>query len=302
MFRVLCDHHPAHTPQLTITHRVRHPHDRAAADALRAGDIATALDLLDAAGHLHVVDDELDYHRQALTRWWAAHQAGLHHPIVDRRNTVRRQLNRLAHRLLQATRDIGRDEVTDRSNRGFSVGDRVIARSPDRHLHPPQRPDAYVRNGALGTITALHQGANRSDDAITVAFDGIGTINLPRSYLDQQTKGRRRHEAGLDHAYAVTSYAVQGTTRAVSTSRIDPDSTRAETYVDITRGQGDNHLYLSGPRDPLDGEALPAIPQPPIDHAIISRLARSTGEVTAWELHQAAQLHATERHIDAIGL
>jgi hypothetical protein len=159
-----------------------------------------------------------------------------------------------------------------------------------------------VRNGALGTITALHRGADRSDDAVTVAFDGTGTINLPRSYLDQQTTGRRRHEAGLDHAYAVTSYAVQGATRAVSTSRIDPGSTRAEAYVDITRGQADNHLYLSRPRDPLDGEALPAIPQPPIDHAVTRRLARSTGEITAWELHQAAQRPALERHIDAIGL
>ncbi|HYZ99966.1 MAG TPA: MobF family relaxase, partial [Acidimicrobiales bacterium] len=93
MFRVLCERHPAYTPQLTATHRVRDPRDRAAADALRAGDIAPALDHLDAAGHLHIVDDELDYYRQALTRWWNAHQAGQEHPIVDRRNTVRHQLN-----------------------------------------------------------------------------------------------------------------------------------------------------------------------------------------------------------------
>jgi hypothetical protein len=302
MFRVLCDHHPAHTPQLTITHRVHDPHDRAAADALRAGDIAAALDLLDAAGHLHLVDDELAYHRQALTRWWAAHQAGLHHPIVDRRNTVRRQLNRLAHRLLQTTGEIGRDEITARGDRAFSVGDRVMARSPDRDLHPAGRPDAYVRNGALGTITALHPGRQAADDRITVAFDGIGAIDLPRSYLDQQTTTGRRYEAGLDHAYAVTSYAVQGATRAISTSRIDPSSTRAEAYVDITRGITDNHLYLTWPRDPLDGEVLPAIPPPPVDHAVAHRLARSTGELTAWELHQATQQHALQRQIDAIGV
>jgi hypothetical protein len=68
MFRALCQHHPTHTPP---THRHpsrRDPHDRAAADALRAGDIAAALDHLDTAGHLHMVDDELDFYRQALTR------------------------------------------------------------------------------------------------------------------------------------------------------------------------------------------------------------------------------------------
>jgi hypothetical protein len=48
--------------------------------------------------------------------------------------------------------------------------------------HPPGQPDAYVRNGALGAIVALNPGAHPSDDTITVAFDGIGTIDLPRNY------------------------------------------------------------------------------------------------------------------------
>jgi hypothetical protein len=104
------------------------------------------------------------------------------------------------------------------------------------------------------------------------------------------------------HAYAVTSYAVQGATRALSTSRIDPTATRAEAYVDITRGQAANHLYLARPADPLDGEALPAIPPPPIDEAVTRRLARSNGELTAWELHQAARDRVLRREIEAIGL
>jgi ATP-dependent exoDNAse (exonuclease V) alpha subunit len=262
------------------------------------------LEHLDAAGHLHIVDDELDFYRQALTRWWAAHQTGREHPIVDRRNTVRRQLNRLAHRLLQATGQISRDEITSSGDRRFSVGDRVITRTPDRDLHPPGQPDAYVRNGALGTVLALHPGARPVDDTITVAFDGIGNIDLPRSYFDHHhTAGKRRQrDVGLDHAYAVTSYAVQGATRAVSTSRIDPTATRPEAYVDITRGQAANHLYLTRPRDPLDGEALPAIPPTPIDDAVARRLARSIGELTAWELHQAARERTLRRRTEAIGL
>jgi ATP-dependent exoDNAse (exonuclease V) alpha subunit len=303
MFRVLCQHHPTHTPQLTVTHRLQNPHDRAAADALRAGDIAAALDHLDTAGHLHIVDDELDFYRHALTRWWAAHQTGNEHPIVDRRNTVRHRLNRLTHQLLHATGHIGRHEITASSDRRFSVGDRVIARAPDRDLHPPGRPDAYVRNGAVGTVLALHPGARPVDDTITVAFDGIGTIDVPRSYFDEhRTAGRRRRrDIGLDHAYAVTSYAAQGTTRAISTSRIDPTATRAEAYVDITRGQTANHLYLTRPRDHIDGEALPAIPPPPID-AVTRRLAHSNGELTAWELHQATHERCLQRCVDAIGL
>src|SRR4029450_7018408 len=122
--------------------------------------------------------NELAFYRPALTRGWAAHQAGRAHPIVDRRNTVRRQLNRLAHQLLQATGHVGRDEITARGDRRFSVGDRVIARTPGRDLHPPGRPDAYVRNGALGTVLALHPSNRPTGDTITVAFDGIGTFDM----------------------------------------------------------------------------------------------------------------------------
>jgi hypothetical protein len=164
-----------------------------------------------------------------------------------------------------STGHIGQHEITASSDRRSSVGDRVIARTPDRDLHPAVQANAYVRNGALGTVTALRSGRQPQDDTITVAFDGIGTIDLPRSYFDEHrpTFRRRQRDLGLDHAYAVTSYAVQGATRAVSTSRIDPTATRAEAYVDITRGQTANHLYLTRPRDPLDGEALPAVPPPP---------------------------------------
>jgi hypothetical protein len=100
----------------------------------------------------------------------------------------------------------------------------------------------------------------------------------------------------------LVSYAVQGATRAVSTSRIDPTATPAEAYVDITRGQAANHLYLTPARQPLDGEAPPAVPPPPIDDAVIRRLARFNGELTAWELHQAARHRTLRRDIEAIGL
>jgi hypothetical protein len=72
-------------------------------------------------------------------------------------------------------------------------------------------------------------------------------------------------------------------------------------YVDITRGQVTNRLYLTRPADPLGGEALPAIPPLPIDDAVTRRLARSTGELTAWKLHQASTERTLRRDIEAIG-
>ncbi|HRY10977.1 MAG TPA: hypothetical protein P5544_13500, partial [Candidatus Nanopelagicales bacterium] len=169
--------------------------------------------------------------------------------------------------------------------------DRITARAPNRDLHVDGDRHAYVRNGALGTIVAVRPDRrDPADDTLTVDFDGIGTIDIPRSFFDHHRTPAGRPEVGIDHAYALTSYAVQGSTRDVSTSRVDATATRSETYVDITRGRHANHLYLTASVDPLDGEALPRVPAAPADLAVAERLQRSTGELTAWELaHPADQ-------------
>jgi hypothetical protein len=194
-------------------------------------------------GTLHIVDDDLDAYTHVLDRWWTAHQDGNDHPMVNRRNDVRRALNRLAHQLRRAAGEIGLEEITAAEDRRFSVGDRVIARVPNRRLHPPGNPDAYVRNGATGTISHLRRGQTPGHDQITVDFDDLGAIDLPRHFFDEHAIDQHgRRDVGIDHAYAVTSYAVTGATYPASTSRIDETSSRAETYVDITRGQQANHL------------------------------------------------------------
>ena len=290
MFRVLCERHPALTPELIAGHRVQNPDDRAAAEALRAGRVNDAFDHLQAAGHLHVVGDDLAMYRQILSRWWDAHRSGLDHPMVDRRNSTRRQLNRLAHLLRQVNGEIHPDEIVASGDRRFSVGDRVTARAPNRELHVDGDRTAYVRNGALGTVTATHKHTRaRRADTITVDFDGIGVIELPRGFFDHHRTTSGRTEVGIDHAYALTSYAVQGSTRDVSTSRVDATATRAETYVDITRGRLANHLYLTSASDPLGGEALPRVPASPADEAVAQRLRGSSGELTAWELVHRTQ-------------
>ncbi|MGZ7019239.1 MAG: hypothetical protein ACXVL8_18885 [Acidimicrobiia bacterium] len=217
--------------------------------------------------------------------------------MVDRRNTTRRQLNRFAHLLRRVNGDLGTNEIAPSGDRAFAVGDRVTARAPNRDLHVTGDRRAYVRNGALGTIVAVHHDRReRAHDALTVEFDGIGSIEVPRSFFDHHRTPTGRAEVGIDHAYALTSYSVQGSTRDLSTSRVDPTATRAETYVDITRGHHENHLYVTAATDALDGEALPRVPPTPADIAVTERLHRSTGEITAWELaHPADQQTAAEQ-------
>jgi conjugative relaxase-like TrwC/TraI family protein len=288
MFGVLCRAGADHTPELRTSHRVEDAADRDAADALRDGRIADALAALDAAGHLHVVADEVEVFLDLLDRWWRSRQAGHEHPMVDRRNHTRWQLNRLAHRLLQVTGEVGAEEVVAAHDRRFSVGDRVVARKGDRSLHPPDRPRDYVRNGATGTVVAIRQYRNHTRDAVRVAFDGIGEVELPRAFFDEHRHPGGRTDVGLDHAYAVTSYAVQGATFAESTSRIDDKASRSETYVDITRGRSANHLYLTRGADPLDGERLPKAPPPPIAASVTARLSGSGPERAALDVDPGA--------------
>jgi hypothetical protein len=295
MFRVLCQDGEAQTPELRTSHRVLDPHDRAAADALREGRIGDALAALEAAGHLHVVRDEVDLHLDLLDRWWKARLDGREHPMVDRRNHTRRQLNRLAHRLLQVTGDVSTDEIVAAHDRRFSVGDRVVARRGDRALHPSGRPRDYVRNGANGTVVAVNRQRHQEKETISVAFDNLGEVELPRAFFDEHPRPGGRTDVGLDHAYAVTSYAVQGATFAESTSRIDENASRSETYVDITRGRSANHLYLTRSVDPLDGEHLPKAPPLPIAASVTARLSSSGPERAAVDVDPGAPAAATAR-------
>ncbi len=126
-----------------------------------------------------------------------------------------------------------------------------------RHIHPPGQPEAYVRNGAIGTVAAVIHARTKADDGLRIAFDGVGTVDVPRDFFDEHLGPGGRRDVGIDHAYAVTSYSIQGATYESSTSRIDEGASRSEAYVDITHGRGSNHLFLTRAADPFDGENPP---------------------------------------------
>lgn len=288
MFRVLCERHRERTPELKTTHRLGNEHDRAAATALREGRIDEALALLDKAGHLHVADNDVALYAGMLERWWRGRCEGGEHPMVDRRHRTRRQLNRLARQVLRANGQLGDRELQASGDRAFAAGDRVVARMAARDLHPPGDPTAYVRNSAVGTVREVLSGETGEHDRLQVDFDGIGTIEVPRRFFDEHPGPAGRRDVGLDHAYAVTSYAVQGATFQTSTSRIDDGASRSEAYVDITRGRQSNHLFLTRAVGPLDGEHLPRVAPPPLAEAVARRLRGSGPERAAVEVDPGA--------------
>lgn len=56
-----------------------------------------------------------------------------------------------------------------------------------------------------------------------------------------------REQGGIDLAYAMTSYGVQGSTMDVSTSVVTASTGRSEIYVDMTRGRHQNQLFGTRP-------------------------------------------------------
>lgn len=288
MFAYLCSRDPARTPELTTAHRLLDRLERDAVEALRLGDIDRAIEGLTDAGKVHVADNDTELYIGMLQRWWSAHRTGDHHPMVDRRHHTRQTLNRLARRLLRSNGELGDAEIESSHGRAFSVGDRVVSRMAARHLHLPDDPTAYVRNGAAGIVVEVAPGRVPAGDRLRVDFDGIGVVDIPRQFFDEHEGPGGRRDVGIDHAYAVTSYAVQGATFTTSTSRIDEHASRAETYVDLTRGREANHLFLSRAAEPLDGEHLPKVPPPPLAEAVIDRLKRSGPERPAIELDPTA--------------
>src|SRR5207253_8054986 len=112
-------------------------------------------------------------------------------------NSTRRALNDRARALLKSNGELTGKPLVVHA-REFMVGDEVVARRNERRLHAVGARD-FVKNGSTGTII----DTDIRHQEVVVAFEREGTIRIPNTYL---TAGR------LEHAYARTSYGVQGAT------------------------------------------------------------------------------------------
>ena len=150
----------------------------------------------------------------------------------------RRALNNRAQALLSADGTLD-GPGTRIGEENFHIGDEVIARAPNRSLHPSQDPKAYVRNGTVGTVIGIDGGPGA--ETVTVDFKHRGPITVPHDWLTAEL--RPGITGALTPDYAVTSHAAQGDTyrtgRIVAT---DTASTEA-VYVGLTRGSHDARIY-----------------------------------------------------------
>jgi hypothetical protein len=301
-FAELVDTFETRTPQLETVRRLTDAGERRRADLVRNGRVDEALIELEAGGQLVLTDSDHDTQAAIVARWYEQRAAGRAHPMVHGRNLQRRQLNSLAQRILIADGDVdGSCFAALADGRRLCVGDQVVARHGDRSIHPASDRNAWMRNGTRGQIIDIRVTENTPlDDEIDIATSA-GVITCTRPTFD-------RPEGGIDLAYALTSYAVQGATHDVSTSAIAPSTSRSELYVDITRGRSDNRVFgtrlVTG--DDEAGASLPRL-ETELIPVLRNRLARSASRtalalapraqrsIEAAEGRTLAGLHATRR-------
>ncbi|MGH9137047.1 MAG: MobF family relaxase [Acidimicrobiales bacterium] len=275
--------------KLETIHRLVDVGERHRAELVRDGRARRAIAEMEAAGQLVLRPSEAETYAAVLARWYRARRNGMPHPIVHGRNQQRRELNQLAQQLLVADGEVDPERAVQRSDgRRLCVGDEVIARHGDRTIHPPGNRAAWLRNGTTGRIIAVEFGVTADDDAIQLQTVGGAVLTCPRDVFD-------RAGGGIDLSYAVTSYAVQGSTRDISTSVATSTTTRKELYVDITRGRRQNLVFGTEDAPPGDtAEQLPTVPQPLVDDLTVG-LAKRTPPPVAVDDSNAPAVIATRR-------
>ncbi|MDQ4130837.1 MAG: AAA family ATPase, partial [Actinomycetota bacterium] len=248
VFKALAARGDAGVVRLVDNRRQVDPAERAAIDDYRRGEIDTALDRYDAAGRLVREQTATATYDALVGDWWADRQAGSTAPMLAGTNAARRALNARARAVLK-DEGVLSGETLAAHGREFMVGDEVIARRNDRTLHSSD-PTAFVKNGSTGQVT----GIEHEHGEIEVAFANEGTIRIPSEYL----------AAGhLEHSYARTTYAVQGST--LDRARYHPsDASRFEEgYVAITRATNATSLYVVEGEIEFDDEADSHAVEPP---------------------------------------
>ena len=175
--------------------------------------------------------------------------------VICRDNALRDQANHAVRRLRAARGELAGAAV-ETDHAAFQVGDRVVCRRNDR--------DLQVDNGTRATVTRV----NTASRTLDLKSDDGRRLRLPASYLD----------AGhLEHAYALTAHALQGSTLETACVLSQPDDhDRQWTYTAASRTRGTTRHLLVSPEE----DARHAITR------LLQTIAREATEPLARELHR----------------
>jgi conjugative relaxase-like TrwC/TraI family protein len=235
LFRHIVENHPEDVPQLTHVFRQSAPAMRDVSRAMerfRKGEYAQAIAQLARGGRIVSADLADEAYDLMVAAWYEQRlregAAAMASPMIAERHRDRRALNERARAWLIDDGTISGPELVV-GGVSYRKGDDVIARVTDRSMR--SGGGRFVRNGSRGTIEAI------GVDSMTVVFEGCGVVEIPTEYLHR--KVRRSVGEALQHAYALTSHAVQGSTHDKAIALLTDCSRPEGAYVAVTRGRAD---------------------------------------------------------------
>ncbi|MGI8661940.1 MAG: MobF family relaxase [Acidimicrobiales bacterium] len=230
VFRVLSARKGDEVVALVGNNRQLDADERRAVEEYRQGDIAGAISRYDAAGKVTRGESANETYDALVADWYQDRRNGTNDPMLAGTNAVRRALNARARMLLKADGLLAGPALVV-SGREFMIGDEVVARRNDRRLRASGN-SAFVKNGSVGTVLEV----STDDRDLVVRFAKEGTIRLASEYL----------AAGhVEHAYARTTYGVQGATLDFGRYQPSDASRFEEGYVAITRGREQTRIYVT---------------------------------------------------------
>lgn len=313
MFRHLLGQHPDRVPVLTENRRQTGDamaEVRLALAEYRNGQIAQALDRLDADERVVTADTADELLDALVTDWYVDRQTRTDDPsraassMIAEHHFERRELNARARTLLMADGTLT-GPVLHAGGQSFQAGDEVITRTQDRSLRPEGGSrGSHIRNGARGTVLEVIDTPERA--GLLVDFDRKGPVFVPRSFLEAEV--RRGTIGGLTHAYALTSHAAQGETYEAGRHLATDRSGREGVYVGLSRGRSDVRLYAVRHHDLApridDDPGLPRLEQETAEtrDAVADRLAAVGTELLATEHDHLSLDAAALRHLETPAL
>lgn len=213
---------------LRANHRQCDPVDRNAIDAYRQGRVADAVASYDTAGKLTRSPNAAASYDAMASTWFARRRQGGRDPMIVGTNSARAELNARARALLVSAGELEGPGLVV-AGREFQVGDEVVARRNDRRLRGADGD--FVKNGSAGRVTMV----DPAHGALVVAFTNEGEVRLPAAYLSA---------GAVEHAYARTTYGLQGATLDAALYHPSDASSFEEGYVAITRARRSTELFV----------------------------------------------------------
>jgi conjugative relaxase-like TrwC/TraI family protein len=229
LFRAIADR----ADPIRLEEVIRHEHelDRIAAKRIREGEGREALTLYE-SGERVTVAPNAEARREAMVRdWHESFEHGEDAVMVAKRNAEVARLNAMAREVRREAGKLGAQEIEVGEAR-FAAGDQVITRVNDRQ--------AEVYNRERWRIAEVDAEQRR------VVLDGIDQARRVEVGAEYLARTNSHSDApALEHAYAVTTYSVQGSTVDHALVAADPSMDKQELYVATSRSRGETRLYAT---------------------------------------------------------